>query len=503
MKRLCLAALALLGLLAVAGPAHAVILGLYPFEGNFDDASANGRNPSTISNVTLAAGLQGQAANFAGNTSSFLNLPINVDVGAEPVITWGAWVRPDTLGTTNREIFSTDNGGFDRVLTIDKRIGGSGSNPLQYSAFRGSPGVLRSSATTLAAVGQPRFVAAVYDQGAGTVKLYVEEPTLNGRAGGLVLDSAATNVGASNGFIRMGMHAGGANEPFQGLIDNAFVFRGELDAGQLETIRQGGAAAVRQTAALQTNRAFYQSKIQAEPSLVSFYPFDGDTASVTDVKGGNNGTLAGTAQVASSSPFLSGGDHLSLDGLGHVDLGTISDFQFADGSGTVEAWIRPDWTASPGYNPAWFTVRDGGPVRYSLHANANLGQLMTWSGALTTANGSLINGWHHVAVVFDSGQTDYYLDGGFIGSGSQGLGTLGLNAHIGSSTGSGAERWIGGIDELAIYADALTATAIAGHYNAFFTIPEPSTLVLAGLGIVGLAGMASRRRRGRRGRRNS
>ena len=89
--------------------------------------------------------------------------------------------------------------------------------------------------------------------------------------------------------------------------------------------------------------------MRAEPSLISFYPFDGDSAN--DAVSTNHGTLGGATAFA---PGLGGaGDPaLVVSGGGYVGLGVVTDFEFSDGTGTVEAWVRADWDAAtpPPYN---------------------------------------------------------------------------------------------------------------------------------------------------------
>ncbi len=93
----------------------------------------------------------------------------------------------------------------------------------------------------------------------------------------------------------------------------------------------------------------YQAAVEAESSLVSLYSFDGLTAK--DTEQAHHGALQGGARFGDG---IGGGagKALLLDGAGWVNLDQVKAFDFLDGSGTVEAWIRADWTASPGYNPA-------------------------------------------------------------------------------------------------------------------------------------------------------
>lgn len=214
------------------------LLGLYTFDGDANDASRRSRHATEVSNINFVEGYEGMAAQFAGTVESYIDLPIDVSVGAEPVITWGAWIRPTKLGERRREILSTDDGGYDRVLTLDRRDGRRFVGDHGFACMTGR-GVFRSS------VGPPEidrwtFVAAIYDQRRRTVDLYVEDQRQM-----LVRDvTAQTDIGESLDFIRVGMHADGANEPFAGQIDNVFIFRGACNTRQLERIREYGSTGV-------------------------------------------------------------------------------------------------------------------------------------------------------------------------------------------------------------------------------------------------------------------
>lgn len=237
----------------------------------------------------------------------------------------------------------------------------------------------------------------------------------------------------------------------------------------------------------------YQSAIRGEASLVSQYTFDGGNAN--DSKSSNNGSAAGVVDYATG---VGGGADkaLLLKGTGHIDLGAVDAFDFVSGKGTVEAWIRADWKSSPGYNPAIITDRDDGSVNWSLHMNSGKDAAGMWNGSSYTPLSIPQPGtnWHHFAVVFDTdGQggsvfTEYW-DGDPMGSTTQALGP-GPEAptELGSSSVAGAERWVGALDEVAFYSDALSASAIKAHYAAFL-LGFPPEIVASPRGGTYLAGI--------------
>jgi hypothetical protein len=52
-----------------------------------------------------------------------------------------------------------------------------------------------------------------------------------------------------------------------------------------------------------------------------------------------------------------------------VNIGAVADFAFADGTGTVEAWIQHPSGFTAG-NSVVAACRSGGPVRYSIHVES-------------------------------------------------------------------------------------------------------------------------------------
>ena len=122
--------------------------------------------------------------------------------------------------------------------------------------------------------------------------------------------------------------------------------------------------------------------------------------------------------------------------------------------------------------PSWWLSR--GVVNTNVtvtndYAAANAGQVK-WvaSNACDELQANLPGGagtnWHHVAMVFDAGAGTYYWDGALVGTQINALGAGPATVQLGSSAaGSTSEGWVGMLDEVAFYSDALTANAIQSH----------------------------------------
>lgn len=141
-------------------------------------------------------------------------------------LTMGAWVKPSSADPV-RQVLSCDNCGYDRSLGIDYRGGGIG-----WSAFCGSQQVLGFKGVVLEAW---VFLAVVYDQTAGTVKLYAGNyAPLNKSSCTLYEEYNIVDIGRNPGY----------GEYFHGAIDNVFFLGEALSEGQINYLRTTGPSAL-------------------------------------------------------------------------------------------------------------------------------------------------------------------------------------------------------------------------------------------------------------------
>ena len=226
----------------------------------------------------------------------------------------------------------------------------------------------------------------------------------------------------------------------------------------------GSTNSVTVTVQVGNNIARYQSTILAESGLLSYYTFDsGDGRDAGNV---HNGTVANVVSYGSGPGGVTN-QALILDGSGHIDLGQVQDFEFVSGAGTVEAWVRADWS-SASYDPCLFADRSGASV-WSIHMERGKASVGNWNGGrFQTAPVVNANGWHHYAVAFGAGKVSMFWDGLLMGTFPQAINlNSGKTTQIGSSAPtSTAEGWIGGLDEVAFYSATLSAETIAQHFLA-------------------------------------
>ncbi|HEV7925625.1 MAG TPA: LamG-like jellyroll fold domain-containing protein [Verrucomicrobiae bacterium] len=229
--------------------------------------------------------------------------------------------------------------------------------------------------------------------------------------------------------------------------------------------------------------AAYRTAVTSEPSLVAYYPVDGDTGStLTDTVGGDNGTLEGTAEYDGRTNAAFGVRALRLrtSNDGDVTIPNSPVFEFASSNGTIEAIVDLGQSFSADnetiISEAAEYAGDPNPTYYEIQVNPAGTSLIYNNDALTTpvtwaVPVSLAGRAAHVAFVFTNQTVTAYADGLSLGTEpNPGFGSAsGSPIWIGSSGGLGNtnEEYTGDIDELAIYSGALSATTIAIHNSKF------------------------------------
>ncbi|TDH27310.1 hypothetical protein EXU57_06890 [Segetibacter sp. 3557_3] len=193
------------------------------------------------------------------------------------------------------------------------------------------------------------------------------------------------------------------------------------------------------------------------PSTTYYYRVRAQKASVSG-QGINSNTSSATT-VAQTPP----GNALHYSGVSKAVVSSVSPvLNFA--TGTVECWVKRD--ALNGQNALLVGVRnDPNGSRFSVHMGDNL--IGLWNGSVwspVTMPTSFVPGkWYHIAVVIKAATSDVYVNGVFIGSTTNGMGTAtGLPLIIGggSATATG-EVLNGAIDEVRVWNTQRTAAQIA------------------------------------------
>lgn len=237
-------------------------------------------------------------------------------------------------------------------------------------------------------------------------------------------------------------------------------------------------------AQLQTD---YQNIITNTPSLQNYWNFDdalgggSSFTTLTDVKGGKNGTAVGTVDqvaglIGSAGSFPGDSDRGSFNNLIEI-VGSDTDPLFdLQGSFTIEALVQttnlPDdnWSGivSKG-DSAWRIARSGGNDYIQGAANG-----------LESSNNTfhqLDNGvWHYLAIRYDQSTgafTTFFDDASVTEFTTPGdsVNTNTFSVMLGGNAEKPEREWRGLIDEVAIYSDALSDADISNRISLLDTNP--------------------------------
>ena len=185
-----------------------------------------------------------------------------------------------------------------------------------------------------------------------------------------------------------------------------------------------------------------------------------------DSVGSNHGTLeGGTAYAAGMA-----GQGFSFDGIDDLVAIPAGGFPTGASDRTLEAWVKVD--AMP-VEEAFFAGYDSfGAYGSTYHLGANSRGLFfsSWGPDLFSPSPLTMGQWHHVAVTNAGNLVTLYLDGVPVNSGSLPIDTPPANSQffIGKVGGQYGDirRLQGQVDEVTLYARALTSEEIAAIYQA-------------------------------------
>jgi hypothetical protein len=230
--------------------------------------------------------------------------------------------------------------------------------------------------------------------------------------------------------------------------------------------------------------------------LVAYYTFNGNA---NDSVGGYNGTVYDA--TLTTDRFGGANSAYSFNGSSsYIDLGNRPSFNFGNNDFTLSGWVNVNPADNYGYIISKYKNPD--PLSYGLGTTGSSIYAFfsgeTTGGAIDGTQSLKDSSWHFLSVTFTRGDAiRAYLDG-----------TLNQTANISSATGYqtnsqsllfgklsdgsglGSQYYYGLLDDVSIYNRALSSAEVFQLY----TIPEPSTYALFGLGAIGML-MVMRRKR--------
>ena len=178
-------------------------------------------------------------------------------------------------------------------------------------------------------------------------------------------------------------------------------------------------------------------------------------------------------------------DVLNLDGNGDFVTFPATGIPSGSASFTIEAWINPTtiptggenggqmtfWGNETGNQANGFRLRGAAGVRHFFWANDHDENLTM--DILPDTTGPSMNGWHHLALVWNGTQTRWYWNGVAIGSprNSVGVNVVAANHRIGARPGG--EFFHGYMDEVRVWSVARSAAEITANFQRELIGDEP------------------------------
>jgi hypothetical protein len=421
------------------------------FGGNCLDASGHGcdaspeRTPSE--GLERIPGLFGNAMTFSGN--HLLRVREKLSFGTMPKLSLSAWTRPTEL-SKYREIFRKEDGG-NRVLFSYQDDGQHLSLGLNINGYVECDAKINPAQVL---DGNWHHCVATFD--GKFMRVYLDGKQIGAlqRPGVIFAGGAAPGcIGSMNG-----------GECFQGDMDDLRIYRDAMTAEEVAQIYQNGVKAL-----AKMSEAVEAGETKIDKPLLAHWAFNERGVGAV-VRGGSGCAL--DAKASRPIPRIRGvygnaldlRDRHALKASGFLRGRELSKITFS-------AWIKP--TDLKGNREIFrqecadrllFSCQDNGTA---LSLGLNVGGYEECDAPINPAT-ALDGGWHHCAGTFDGEFMRVYLDGKEVGSLKR-PGRIAVRpdvlGFIGSSSGQN-EYFQGALDDLRIYADALTPQEIAFLYRS-------------------------------------
>ncbi|HVR85055.1 MAG TPA: LamG-like jellyroll fold domain-containing protein [Planctomycetota bacterium] len=213
---------------------------------------------------------------------------------------------------------------------------------------------------------------------------------------------------------------------------------------------------------------------QDGPRLVAHWKFDeGNGISTADASGSaNHGTLMGGTQWVQGFE----GQGLGFDGAKSYVVCGAAGMPAANAPQSIALWFNVSEIPKNVQQFAHLQVPNGGSGVYLGLRDSKVGAWRAGGWGLANANAPIVNEWHHVAYTYDGTTHQIYIDGILSGS-STNASDKGQPSSVELGRydqGNTKEYFRGYLDEVRIYAGALTAGDLKGIIPAEKLAKGPS-----------------------------
>lgn len=223
----------------------------------------------------------------------------------------------------------------------------------------------------------------------------------------------------------------------------------------------------------------YANEVLADGPVAYFRLGEASGSVAANEVGMTHGSFIGGVSLNQSGALMFDSDAaVALDGSNARIDTNLDDALDILGDITIEAWIRADDLNStyhiaskndaggPTAKCPWqFALVTGGTLRWFAADNAG-----GFNEARDSTQSISVLAWHHVALVVDSQQVTFYIDGQQDGGGWQSFSgspaASAVTGKIGCRGDATTQFFPGRIDEFAVFDHALSAARLAAHYRA-------------------------------------
>ena len=202
----------------------------------------------------------------------------------------------------------------------------------------------------------------------------------------------------------------------------------------------------------------------ATEQLTAYWPLDERTGTLAnDAVGSADATLAGGYRLGTAGAVDEARTAAALDaGYASRSASALA----ATNNFSLEAWFRLD--TADGNQTIVYNGTDAAGWGLGLDATGKLAAIYGGVATLATTQTPTLGAWHHAVLVRAAGTTAIYLDGTAYtpSSATSAPLTPGGGFGIGRQSAATPRYLDGAVDEVAVYATALSAAAVDEHYDA-------------------------------------